>query len=299
MFEIRVSDVSPDGVDHAFPMTSRRITPYVAFAAAVLGTACEARMPSQPTAQPRPMPVVAPGEASPATTAPAASAPESPAAQKPVRRPGAWANVDPDDDDILGPPDPIDDCEGVLKGAGVTFAKAKLPVHEEKLKKTKITCGASQVVTYLKGPAAIAYSSPPLLTCAMAAALASFERLLQEEASAILKSPIARIEHLGTYNCREMPAYPGWVSEHSYANAIDIARFALKDGRVIDVMRDFDVGEDEPKKANGRFLRVVSRRANDEDVFSHVLTPFFDAIHKNHFHLDLSRYRADGTRPRF
>lgn len=44
-------------------------------------------------------------------------------------------------------------------------------------------------------------------------------------------------------------------------------------------------------------LRLVSRRANDEDVFSHVLTPFFDAHHKNHFHRDLSRYRADGTRP--
>ncbi len=43
------------------------------------------------------------------------------------------------------------------------------------------------------------------------------------------------------------------------------------------VLRDFDVGEATP--------------------FSHVLTPFFDAHHENHFHLDLSRFRADGTRP--
>jgi hypothetical protein len=28
-----------------------------------------------------------------------------------------------------------------------------------------------------------------------------------------------------------------------------------------------------------------------------VLTPFFDDLHRNHFHLDLARYRNDGTRP--
>lgn len=57
------------------------------------------------------------------------------------------------------------------------------------------------------------------------------------------------------------------------------------------------VGDAPPVKLAGSFLRAVSRRANDEDVFSHVLTPFFDAHHKNHFHLDLARFRADGTRP--
>jgi hypothetical protein len=41
----------------------------------------------------------------------------------------------------------------------------------------------------------------------------------------------------------------------------------------------------------------VSQRAYDEEVFSHVLTPFFNAAHRNHFHLDLARYRGDGTRP--
>ena len=105
------------------------------------------------------------------------------------------------------------------------------------------------------------------------------------------------MQQLGTYSCREVAAYPGTVSEHSYANAIDIGQFTFADGRKVSVLRDFDVGEDEPKKPAGAFLRAVSRRANDEDVFSHVLTPFFNATHKNHFHLDLARFRADGTRP--
>jgi hypothetical protein len=272
----------------------------------VFCSACSAGPVTAASSQAKPRPIASPSGESPAgseraepVTAsamePALAAKAAPA--KPSLRPGAWANLDPDDDDVVGPPDVIDDCEGTLKTAGVRFAKATLAVHEETFKKTKLVCGAHQVVFYLGGPGKIAYSPPPLLTCAMAAALASFEQIAQAEALAAFKSPIARIDQLGTYNCRVMPAHPTFVSEHAYANAIDVGRFVLKDGRNIEIVRDFDVGDDEPKRPAGRFLRVLSRRANDEDVFSHVLTPFYDALHKNHFHLDLSRYRTDGTRP--
>lgn len=220
--------------------------------------------------------------------------PNEPAAP-PAPRPGAYANTDPDDDFVVGPPERFDECETLLAKEGVTYRRAELKVHTTK--KKKIVCGAPQVVLYLKGPGNIAYSAPPLLTCKMALALAWFEKLVQEEAKAHLNARVVRIDHLGTYSCREMAAYPGWVSEHSYANAIDLARFVLSDGRTISVVRDFDTGEGTPKTAAGRFLRTISRRANDEDVFSHVLTPFFDAHHRDHFHLDLARYRTDGTRP--
>ncbi len=217
-------------------------------------------------------------------------------APPPPRRPGAYANLDPDDDLVVGPPDAIDDCDAELRKAGVKFQRATLAVHEQK--KSHIVCGAPQVVTYLRGPGDIAYSAPPLLTCTMALALASVEKIVQDEAQAALKSRVVRIDHMGTYNCREMAAYKGWVSEHAYANAIDVVSFVLKDGRTITVLNDFDTGDaDPPKKPAATFLRRISRRANDEDVFSHVLTPFFDALHKNHFHLDLARYRSDGTRP--
>lgn len=258
--------------------------PFVFFLAALV--ACE---PVAPVASSAPAPAAI--EAPPAEPEPAEPAP----APKPPPRPGAFANVDPDDDLVVGPPDLVDDCDGELARAGVKFRTAKLAVHA--VGKSRLVCGAPQVVTYLRGPGKIAYSSPPLLTCRMALALAWFERIAQEEATRIFGRRIARIDHLGTYACREMKAYPGWVSEHSYANAIDLARFVLEDGRTVDVLRDFDVGDAPPKKPAGAFLRVVSRRANDEDVFSHVLTPFFDALHKNHFHLDLARYRDDGTRP--
>ena len=212
----------------------------------------------------------------------------------PTPRPGGYANVDPDDDDIVGPPDALPDCEAELARVGVKWRAAKLPVHEER---RKIVCGAPQVVVYVRGPGDISYVPQPLLTCRMALALASFEKILQEEAARTLPAPVVRIEQLGTYSCREMVAYPGWVSEHSYANAIDLARFVLKSGAVIDVQRDFDRGEGAPRLAAGAFLRAISQRAFDEDVFSHVLTPFFNAAHRNHFHLDLARYRGDGSRP--
>jgi hypothetical protein len=158
-------------------------------------------------------------------------------------------------------------------------------------------CGAPQVVVYSRGPGNIAYDPPPLLTCSMALALASFEKILQEEAARTFRSAVVRVEQLGTYSCRQIAAYPGWVSEHSYANAIDLSRFVLKNGTTLDVQRDFDMGDTAPSRPGGAFLRAISQRAFDEDVFSHVLTPFFNAAHRNHFHLDLARYRGDGTRP--
>ena len=234
-------------------------------------------------------PVAADHGAAPDVPAPIAAAPI------PVRRPGAYANLDPSDDYEVGPPAPYADCEAELAQAGVKFHAASLPVHTAP--KAKFVCGAPQVVTYLRGPGKIAYNSAPVVTCSMALALASFERILQKEALAIFNSPVARIDQIGTYSCRVISAYPKWISEHSYANAIDIGRFTLANGKTVEVLRDFDIGEAPPTKPAAAFLRAISRRANDEDVFSHVLTPFFNAQHNNHFHLDLARYRADGTRP--
>ena len=196
---------------------------------------------------------------------------------------------------MVGPPEALPECDADLAKAGVTYKPASLPVHTQG--KAKIICGAPQVVTYVRGPADVAWNIAPVVTCSMALAIAAFERLAQNEATTIFGSPIARIDQIGTYSCREVAAYPGTVSEHSYANAIDIGRFVLKSGKSVEVLRDFERSEGTPTKPSGIFLRVVSRRANDEDVFSHVLTPFFNATHNNHFHLDLARYRLDGTRP--
>jgi hypothetical protein len=219
----------------------------------------------------------------------------APAPQAP-RSPFAFANDDPADDFVVAPPEARPDCHEALSAAGVRYAGARLPVHREGKGSSPLTCGAEQVVVYRGSPAGIRFEPTPVVTCGMALALARFEVVVQEEAARSFGERVARVTQLGTYACREMAAYRGWVSEHAYANAIDVETFVLKSGKRISVLGSFERGDDTRTRA-GAFLRAVSRRAYDEELFSNVLTPFFDERHKNHFHLDLARYRNDGTRP--
>ncbi len=142
----------------------------------------------------------------------------------------------------------------------------------------------------------IRYVNPPVVSCGLALALANFDRVVNEEAKRELGQPVVRIQHLGTYACRKMARFPDWVSEHSYGNAIDIEAFVLKNGRKISVLGSYGDPAAEPKRPESRFLRTLAQRLFDEDVFSVVVTPAFDKLHKTHLHLDLARFRADGTR---
>lgn len=204
------------------------------------------------------------------------------------------ADLDPSNDEVVGPPEPIPDCAARLERAGVSWKPAELPL-QQKVGGT-YTCGAAEAVVYLRGPEKIRFNGAPVLTCGMALALARFERLLNEEASRVLGSRVVRIEHIGTYNCRKMTRFRQMVSEHSYGNAIDIRRFTLENGRSLAVLPDFGPIDREPARQAGVFLRGVARRSYDEGVFSVVCTPFFDSLHRDHFHFDLARYRVDGTR---
>jgi hypothetical protein len=221
-------------------------------------------------------------------------------------RPPGLADTDPENDEVVAPPQPIADCEERLRRAGVSFAPAELPLRPQKV---GYMCGAEQALVYRAGPTRIRYNGAPTLTCGMALALADFERLLQEEAQRHLGKRVVRIEHGGTYSCRKMTRYTTMVSEHSYGNAIDLRSFTLEDGRRISVERHFvrqsprrgaaantTELDQEPQQPHSRFLRAVARRAYDDGVFSVVLTPYFDRLHRDHFHLDLARYRVDGTR---
>lgn len=209
-----------------------------------------------------------------------------------VRAPREHADEDPTNDAVVGPPDVVADCAERLRAAGVRFSPAELPVRT---KRDGLTCGAEQVVVYERGPTGVRWNASPLVTCGMALALADFERVVEQEA-AVLGQRVVRIEQGGTYNCRKMARYD-WISEHSFANAIDVRSFTLKNGRRVSVEDHFGKLDREPKSVEGRFLRSLARRLYDEGVFSVVLTRYFDELHRNHFHLDLARYRVDGTRP--
>jgi hypothetical protein len=260
--------------------------------AAMLWAGCSAPIrPTDPGPGPIPAPFTPPAATAASAIAPA-GAPSAPAV-RPEPEPGG-ADLDPTNDGVVAPPDPIADCGALLRQAGVQAVTSALPVHRES--NGRITCGAEQVVVYQVGPQAIRYNIAPTVTCGLALAIARLEVVVQEEARARFGKRVVRIDHGGTYTCRRMARFRHMVSEHSYANAIDVRSFTLEDGRRISVLAHFGSTASEPAAPEGQFLRTVARRLYDEAVFSVVLTRFWDEGHRDHFHLDMARYRVDGTR---
>jgi hypothetical protein len=183
-------------------------------------------------------------------------------------------------------------CRDDLKTGGVRFTP--WPLRPSRMA-SGVVCEAPEGVAIRRGGAGLRFQPLARVNCAFALRLGRFEAVMQEEARSVFKSPVASIVHLGTYNCRKMAAYPDFVSEHSFANAIDIATFVLKNGSRVEVERDWVRAEQPAKTPAAQFLRRLTRRLYDEHVFSVVLTPSFDSHHKNHLHLDGAAYTVDGT----
>jgi hypothetical protein len=158
-----------------------------------------------------------------------------------------------------------------------------------------VVCEAPGGVAIRRGAAGVRYRPAARVNCAFALRLVRFEAVVQEEARSILRSPVRAIIQLGTYNCRNMAAYPDLTSEHSFANAIDVSAFELENGRRVTVERDWVPADRPAGNSAAMFLRKVTRRLFDEKVFSVVLTPSFDRHHRNHLHLDGAAYTLDGT----
>jgi hypothetical protein len=192
---------------------------------------------------------------------------------------------------VFAPPEVPADAEAQLKAARARFRA--WPARPVKLG-DKALCEVPQGVAISRGPSGLRYSKPARVNGAFALRLVRFEAVVQEEAKAAFGRRVVGLEQLGTYACRTMAAYPDWVSEHSFANAIDVAAFVLEGGRRVRVETDWIRKDREATTSQGRFLRRLARRLYDEAVFSVVLTPSFDRRHHNHFHLDGAGYRVDG-----
>lgn len=167
-------------------------------------------------------------------------------------------------------------CDQVLKTAG-------LRVSRQADSAADAACPLRNVLR-VQG-AEVALSSSFLASCPLAVAFALFERhSLQPAAQAVFGQAVSRVEHLGSFACRNVyNRADGRLSQHASANALDIAGFRLADGRSISVLKDWS-GEGE----SARFLRRVRDSACDD--FNVVLSPDYNAAHRNHFHLDMGRW---------
>jgi hypothetical protein len=121
------------------------------------------------------------------------------------------------------------------------------------------------------------------MRCPLARAFAQWVReSVQPEAQRRFGSAVRRIESFGTYACRTVNSRAGArLSEHAFANAVDVAAFVLADGRRITVL---DHWNGEREDARG-FLRAVHQAGCRR--FSVTLSPESDAYHANHLHFDL------------
>jgi hypothetical protein len=129
------------------------------------------------------------------------------------------------------------------------------------------------------------------LSCRSAVALALWEQqVLQPAALAWFGEPVSRIEHFGSYACRNVNhRASGRRSQHATADAIDIAGFRLADGRRIRVLADW-AAADGAATEEAQFLREVHRGACR--FFDAVLGPDYNAAHRDHFHFDRGGFRA-------
>lgn len=121
----------------------------------------------------------------------------------------------------------------------------------------------------------------PTATCELALAISIWRRQVVEPAARdLLGSDVVQIDHMGTYACRSVNSRPGArPSAHSRAAAFDFAGVRLRDGRRITVTADWNDGGPE-----GAFLK----RIRDEGcrVFGTVLSPEYNAEHRDHLHLE-------------
>jgi hypothetical protein len=101
-----------------------------------------------------------------------------------------------------------------------------------------------------------------------------------------LGQEVVRVDHLGTYACRNLyNRESGRRSEHATANAIDIGGFGLADGSRVVVEADWS---GDPRKR--AFLRAA--RDGACGIFDVVLSPDYNEAHRDHFHLDMGANRA-------
>jgi hypothetical protein len=123
------------------------------------------------------------------------------------------------------------------------------------------------------------------LSCPMVPTLNRWmNEVVQPAAMEWFGQPVSELRSMGTYSCRSRNNRAGAkLSEHAFANAIDIGGFRLADGTIITVKSGWkgDI------QSQG-FLKTVHRGACN--YFKTILGPGSDMFHYDHLHFDLARH---------
>ena len=165
-------------------------------------------------------------------------------------------------------------CRAVLRAGGVRFTEE--PARSDGF------CRVANALR-LRGGTTPLSPAAPVMTCPEALAYAFWDRhVVQPAARDVLKTPVVRVDHYGTYACRAV-AGGETPSQHAYANALDVAGFQTAGGRRVSVAAYFNQAD-----PRGGFLHQV--RDGACGWFRVVLSPDYNAAHRDHLHLDFSPF---------
>ena len=206
------------------------------------------------------------------------------------------------DSDIISA---LEECVRLLAPTGADVELSK-PIRNGQ-------CGTPAPVL-LKRVAGVELNPPAVVNCRMAAKVHDWiNESLQPLARETLGTRVTRIITASAYMCRQrIGSSNERLSEHSFANALDISAFMTTDGRSIDVLtrwgptaRDRQAqaapdmvggGDARPLRdiapsdssttQEAQFLRSVHDGACGK--FGTVLGPEANEAHRNHLHLDLA-----------
>ncbi len=182
-------------------------------------------------------------------------------------------------------------CQAALSEAAIRLRRLDDRVTGE-------GCGFDNAVRIERSSVAI--GEPFSLSCRAALSLALWERNeLQSAAIRHLGSRVVKIEHFGSYACRNLYGQAGRRrSRHATADALDIAGFVLEDGRRIRVLGDWPIDAVSPASDRSSMQRTPAEAAFLRDVhagacrwFDVVLGPDYNRAHADHFHFDRGRAR--------
>jgi hypothetical protein len=178
-------------------------------------------------------------------------------------------------------------CQRELAARGVAFKRAPRET-EHPAERPELACVVEdpvEIAPVLRGvtfrPRQIEAAPEPLYAaCALGVAIDRMAQMLAER-------QVTDVVHLGTYGCRVI-AGTDMLSEHARARAIDVAALRLEAGAVLSVQADWEKDRPAPATAGGAFLRDLALALFATGVFNVVLTPDFNADHRDHLHLDLT-----------
>ncbi|EJN06517.1 extensin family protein [Phyllobacterium sp. YR531] len=145
------------------------------------------------------------------------------------------------------------------------------------------TCGERSPlkITAIGKDNPVKLAAPITTNCAMAGSLANWVIEIQKEAKKNFGAEIESITTGSDYQCRKVNnGHKGRVSEHAFANALDIVSFKFKNGKTT------ELGSGWKGKPEEQAFWSSLHKASCER-FMTVIGPDGDAAHQGNLHLDL------------